>query len=192
VVKAELPIIPFASPQEWDAWLVDRHATSDGIWLKLAKAGSGIDSVTYAEAVEVALCHGWIDGQKASFDDRHWLQRFTRRGRRSKWSKINRERALELIEQGAMRPAGLREVELAQADGRWEAAYAGQRTAVVPADLEVALAANDAAREFFATVSAGNRYAITYRIEEAKRPETRARRIAQYVGMLGERKTLHP
>jgi uncharacterized protein YdeI (YjbR/CyaY-like superfamily) len=192
VVKAELPVIPFASPQEWDAWLVEHHATSAGIWCKLAKAGSGIESVTYAEAVVVALTHGWIDGQKAAFDGAYWLQRFTRRGPRSRWSKINCERVVELIEDGAMRPAGLREVDAAKADGRWEAAYAGQRTAVVPEDLEAALGCNEAAREFFATVSGANRYAIIYRIDEAKRPETRARRIAKYVEMLAEKRTLHP
>ncbi len=191
-MKDRLPIIPFASPGEWDAWLVEHHETSPGVWLKIAKKGLGIDTVTYAEAVEAALAHGWIDGQKASFDDQYWLQRFTPRGPRSKWSMINRDKALDLIERRAMKPAGLREVERARADGRWEAAYQSPRAATVPADLQAALDADDAAREFFATLSGSNRYAILYRIQDAKLPATRARRIAQFVAMLADRKTLHP
>jgi uncharacterized protein YdeI (YjbR/CyaY-like superfamily) len=192
LVKDELPIIAFASPGAWDAWLRERHATATGLWLKLAKAGAGIDSVTYAEAVEIALIHGWIDGQKAKFDDAHWLQRFTPRGPRSRWSRINRDKALELIERGAMRPAGMREVERARADGRWDAAYEGQRTAGVPDDLRVALERNAAAAAFFATLDAANRYAVLYRIQDAKLAATRARRIERYVAMLAEQKTLHP
>ena len=133
--KPDLPIVPFASRDAWAAWLDEHHATSDGVWLKIAKKGSGIETVSYAETLDAALCYGWIDGQKASLDERHWLQRFTPRRLRSKWSKVNRQKATELIEKGEMRPAGLREVERAKADGRWEAAYDAQSTATVPDDM---------------------------------------------------------
>ena len=162
------------------------------MWLKIAKKGSGIETVSYPEALEVALCYGWIDGQKASFDDRYWLQRFTPRRSRSKWSKVNRQKATELIERGAMKPAGLREVERAKADGRWDAAYDAQSTATVPDDLRRELEKNDAAREFFQTLNSANRYAILYQIGDAKKPETRARRIEKFVAMLAERKKLYP
>ena len=188
----DLPIVPFASRDAWEAWLEEHHAASDGLWLKIAKKGSGIETVSYAEALEVALCYGWIDGQKASFDQDYWLQRFTPRRPRSKWSKVNRQKATELIEAGRMKPAGLREVERAKADGRWEAAYDAQSTATVPADLSRALEKNDRAREFFAKLDSTNRYAILYQIQDAKRPETRARRIQKYVAMLSEQKKLYP
>jgi uncharacterized protein YdeI (YjbR/CyaY-like superfamily) len=190
--REDLPILTFASRAAWAAWLADNHATSDGLWLKLAKKGRGIDSVSYPEAVEVALCYGWIDGQKDTIDDDYWLQRFTPRRARSKWSKVNRDKAIELMERGEMQPAGLREVERAKADGRWDAAYDRQGAAAIPEDLQRELDANETAREFFATLDSRNRYAILYRIADAKRPETRARRIAQYVAMLSERKTLYP
>jgi uncharacterized protein YdeI (YjbR/CyaY-like superfamily) len=188
----ELPTIAFASRDAWGAWLADQHQASPGLWLKIAKKGSGIDSVSYADALEVALCHGWIDGQKAAFDDSYWLQRFTPRKPRSRWSKLNCEAALRLVEAGEMRPAGLAEVERAQADGRWEAAYESQSAATVPDDLERALDANESARDFFATLNSVNRYAILYRIHDAKRPETRARRIEKYIAMLARREKLHP
>jgi uncharacterized protein YdeI (YjbR/CyaY-like superfamily) len=191
-IRADLPVIPFASRDAWATWLQERHATSDGLWLKLAKKGSGIDTVTYAEALEVALCYGWIDGQKASFDDRYWLQRFTPRRARSKWSKINRQKATELIEKGEMKFAGLREVERAKADGRWDAAYDAQSTARVPEDLRRELEKNEPAREFFETLNSANRYAILYHIGDARKPETRARRIEKYVAMLSEGKKLYP
>jgi uncharacterized protein YdeI (YjbR/CyaY-like superfamily) len=190
--KDGLPVIAFASREAWADWLAEHHAGSAGLWLKIARKASGIATVTYAQAVEAALCFGWIDGQKGALDERHWLQRFTPRRTRSRWSAINRETALALIERGEMRPAGLAEVERAQADGRWEAAYAGQATAAVPNDLREALAANDAARAAFATLDATNRYAILYRVQDARRPETRARRIATFVAMLAEGRTLHP
>jgi uncharacterized protein YdeI (YjbR/CyaY-like superfamily) len=190
--KPELPIIPFASRNAWAAWLEKHHTTSGGIWLKIAKKGSGIETVSYGEALELALCYGWIDGQGASFDDRHWLQRFTPRSTRSKWSKVNRQKATELIEAGEMKPAGLREVERAKADGRWDAAYDAQSTATVPDDLRRELEMNDTAREFFATLDSKNRYAILYQIQDAKRPETRARRIEKYVVMLAEQRKLYP
>ncbi|MDQ3850914.1 MAG: YdeI/OmpD-associated family protein [Actinomycetota bacterium] len=190
--KQGLPVLAFPTRQAWETWLAEHHQTSPGVWLKIAKKGSGIETVSYDEAVDGALCHGWIDGQKAAGDERHWLQRFSRRTPRSRWSQINRERATRLIEQRAMQPAGLREVERAKEDGRWDAAYAGQRTMTVPDDLRRALEEDDVAREFFDTLDRTNRYAILYRIHEAKRPETRARRIAKYVGMLRERRKLHP
>jgi uncharacterized protein YdeI (YjbR/CyaY-like superfamily) len=186
------PILAFPSAAAWEQWLAEHHDAPDGIWLKIAKKGSGIPSVTYAEAVDAALCYGWIDAQKDSLDDDHWLQRFTPRKRASKWSRINTQRAEALIAQGRMRPAGLREVERAKADGRWEAAYHSQSTATVPDDLAAALAANERAGAFFATLNSANRYAILYRIADAKRPQTRARRIAALVAMLAEHKKLHP
>jgi uncharacterized protein YdeI (YjbR/CyaY-like superfamily) len=188
----DLPIMSFTSQDEWEIWLADQHETASGLWLKIAKKDADVRTVSYPEAIAVALCFGWIDGQKRAFDDAHWLQRFTPRRPRSRWSRINRDKVQELIDSGRMRPAGLREVELAQADGRWEAAYAGQRTITIPPDLAEALAANDAARAFFETLSSANRYAILYRVNDAKRAETRARRIATYVAMLADGKTLHP
>ena len=190
--KGDLPVISFASRGAWEEWLAEEHATSDGLWLKLAKVGAGIDSVSYAEAVEVALCYGWIDGQAASLDEAYWLQRFTPRRRRSKWSRINRDRASGLIERGEMKPAGLAEVERAKSDGRWDAAYESQGTATMPDDLHRALEKNDAARAFFATLDSRNRYAILHRIQDAKKPETRARRIAKYVAMLNEHTKPYP
>jgi uncharacterized protein YdeI (YjbR/CyaY-like superfamily) len=191
-MKEELPIVSFASREEWRVWLAGEHATSTGVWLRLAKAGSEIASVSYAEALEVALCYGWIDGQKAGFDSDHWLQRFTPRKPRGRWSRINRDKATALIERGEMEPAGLREVEAAKADGRWDAAYAGQRTATVPEDLQQALDANPAAAAFFAALDSANRYAVLYRVQDAKKRETRARRIEKYVAMLAAGEKLHP
>ena len=190
--KPDLPIIPFASRDAWEAWLEEHHETANGLWLKIAKKGSGIETVSHAEALEAALCYGWIDGQKASFDDQYWLQRFTPRKPRSKWSKVNRQKATELIEKGEMKPAGLREVERAKADGRWDAAYDAQSTATVPDDLCQELEKNHRAREFFATLDSRNRYAILYQIQDAKRPETRARRIEKYVAMLAQRQKIYP
>ncbi len=186
--KPELPVIPFASRDAWEAWLEGHHATSEGLWLKFAKKGSDIETVTYDQAVEVALCYGWIDGQVTRFDEDYYLQRFTPRRSRSRWSKINRQKATELIERGEIKPAGLREVERAKADGRWDAAYDAPSTAMVPDDLRQELAKNDTARKFFSELDGRNRYAILYQIQDAKRPETRARRIAKYVAMLAEHK----
>jgi uncharacterized protein YdeI (YjbR/CyaY-like superfamily) len=183
---------PFASREELAAWLDEHHATATELWIKFAKKGSGIASVTYDEAVEVALCYGWIDGRANGLDDQYYLQRYTPRTRRSKWSQINRDRATALIESGAMKPAGLRQVEAAKADGRWDAAYAGPRTATVPDDLRRALDANPAAAEFFATLDSQNRYAILHRTQDAKKPETRARRIDKFVDMLARGEKIHP
>jgi uncharacterized protein YdeI (YjbR/CyaY-like superfamily) len=187
----ELPILPFASAEAWEAWLEREHATAPGVWLKIAKKGSGIATVTYTEALDVALCFGWIDGQRRAFDADWFLQRFTPRKRGSRWSKINTEHADRLIAAGLMRPAGLAQVTAARADGRWEAAYAGQADATVPPDLQAALDANPAAAAFFATLRGANRYAILYRVQDARRPETRATRIARFVEMLERGETLH-
>lgn len=162
------------------------------MWLKLAKKRTGIDTVSYAEAVEAALCYGWIDGQGAAYDDTYWLQKFTPRGARSVWSKLNRVKAMELIAQGRMAPAGIAAVEAAQRDGRWERAYDPPSTASVPEDFQRALDANPTAAEFFATLNRTNRYAMLYRIQDAKKPETRARRIDKFVQMLLRREKLYP
>ena len=190
--KPELPIVPFASREAWEAWLEEEHATSEGLWLKIAKKGSGIESVAFVEALDVALCYGWIDSQRNGLDGRFYLQRFTPRKPRSKWSQVNREKVARLIEAGRMRPAGLREVERAKADGRWDAAYEPQSAATVPDDLRLELERDRGAREFFETLNSTNRYAILHRIQDAKKPETRARRIARYVAMLAEGKKLYP
>jgi uncharacterized protein YdeI (YjbR/CyaY-like superfamily) len=187
----DLPVLLFASPPDLEAWLEKNHDGSAGLWLKIAKKGSGVESVSYAEALELALCFGWIDSQKRGLDERHFLQRFTPRRPRGKWSLINREKAEGLIASGAMRPAGLAEVEAARADGRWEAAYAGQRTAEVPEDLRAELDRNEAAREFFATLDSANRYAILYRLQEAKKPETRERRLEKFITMLERGEKIH-
>jgi uncharacterized protein YdeI (YjbR/CyaY-like superfamily) len=187
-----LPVVSFEDTDAWDAWLTAHAADSPGLWLKIAKKGSAGRSISYSDALDVALCHGWIDGQKGRLDDEYWLQRFTPRKPGSKWSKINTERAAALIESGRMRPAGLREVERAQGDGRWEQAYESQSRVTVPEDLARALAANQRARAFFATLDSTNRYAILYRIGTAKRPETRAKRIDAFVAMLSEHKKIYP
>ena len=187
----ELPIRLFADPGELEAWLEESHDSSAGVWLKIAKKGSGERSVTYGEALELALCFGWIDSQKRSFDEAFFLQRFTPRRPRGRWSKINREKAEALIAARRMRPAGIAEVEAAKADGRWEAAYAGQRTAEVPGDLQRELDANPAAREFFAALDGANRYAIVYRLDEAKKPETRERRLRKFIAMLERGEKIH-
>jgi uncharacterized protein YdeI (YjbR/CyaY-like superfamily) len=187
-----LPIMPFASPAEWEEWLENHHAASDGVWIKIAKKGSGIESILHPEALEIALCFGWIDSRREGLDDRYFLQRYTPRRSRSRWSRINREAAERLIADGRMRPAGLAEVERAKADGRWDAAYAGQRSAAVPDDLQRELDARPAAKAFFAGLSSQNRYAILYRLEDAKKPETRARRLAKFVAMLEAGETIYP
>jgi len=191
VPRDDLPVLAFPSRGEWETWLDENHGASDGLWIKIAKKASGIDTVTHAEALEVALCYGRIDGQRDRFDDTWFLQRFTPRRARSRWSQVNRAKAIELIERGSMKPAGLREVERAKADGRWDAAYEPVRSATVPEDLQRELDRDPAAREFFETLNSQNRYAILYRLADAKRPETRARRLAQFVEMLSEQRKLY-
>lgn len=187
----ELPILLFATPPDLEAWLEENYAASDGLWLKVAKKGSGEKSVTYAEALELALCFGWIDSQKRGFDEKFFLQRFTPRRPRGRWSRINRDKAEELIAAGSVRPAGMAEIEAAKADGRWKAAYEGQRTAKVPDDLQRELDANQAARVFFAALDSANRYAIVYRLNDAKKPETRERRLRKFVAMLERGEKIH-
>ena len=187
----ELPILLFAAPADLEAWLEENAADADGLWLKIAKKGAPEPSVTYAEGLELALCFGWIDSQKRGLDATHFLQRFTPRRPRGRWSQINRDKAEALIASGAMRPAGLAEVEAAKADGRWQAAYAGARTAKVPADLQRELDASASARESFAALDGANRYAIVYRLDEAKKPETRARRLRKFVAMLERGEKIH-
>jgi uncharacterized protein YdeI (YjbR/CyaY-like superfamily) len=188
----ELPSLPFESKKKWADWLAREHDISAGVWLKLAKKDSGIASVTYEEAVEVALCYGWIDGQKKGFDDKYWLQKFTPRGPKSIWSKINTEKAERLIASGEMKPAGLKAVTAARQDGRWEAAYSSQKNMSVPEDFQAALDKNRNARAFFASLNSANRYAILFRIQTAKKAETRAKRIQQFIEQLERGEMLYP
>jgi uncharacterized protein YdeI (YjbR/CyaY-like superfamily) len=187
----ELPVLLFGDADELQAWLERNGHSSEGLWLKIAKKGAREPSVTYEEAVELALCFGWIDSQVRRFDDQHYIQRFTPRRPRGRWSKINREKAEALVAAGKMRPAGLAEVEAAKADGRWDAAYEGQRTAKVPPDLQRELDADPAAAEFFASLDSANRYAIVYRLDDAKKPETRERRLKKFVAMLKRGEKIH-
>ena len=188
----DTPVVAFANAVAWSTWLESHHGSSRGVWRKIAKKAAAAASVTYAEALEVALTWGWIDGQKGKLDDEWWLQRFTPRGPRSMWSKINRDKALALMATGKMMPSGLAEVRRAQKDGRWDRAYESQSVASVPADLEIALAKSPRAEKLFTTLEAHNRYAILWRVQNAKKPETRARRIAQFVDMLAKGEKLHP
>jgi uncharacterized protein YdeI (YjbR/CyaY-like superfamily) len=189
---AALPVKLFGSANAWEKWLEARHAKSLGIWIKLAKRDSGIASITYAEALDIALCFGWIDGRKEAGGERHWLQKFTPRTAKSRWSKINCEKVAKLEKDGRMRQAGLDAVAKAKADGRWTAAYDSPSRATVPEDLARALAKNTKARTFFETLQSHNRYAILYRVHDAKKPETRARRISTFVEMLERGETIHP
>jgi uncharacterized protein YdeI (YjbR/CyaY-like superfamily) len=185
------PVEFFATREEWDLWLADNHGSAAGVWVKIAKKETGIDSVRYPEVLDTAIAYGWIDHIRRKLDDAHFLQRFTPRGPRSKWSKINRQKAEEMLRSGTMKPAGVREVEKAKADGRWAAAYDGQRTMQVPPDLQAELDADPGMQEFFDGLSSQNRYAFLYRLHDAKKPETRARRLAQFVEMLKKRETFH-
>ena len=189
---SDLPVMSFATWQDWEAWLKEHHADTNGVWLKIGKKGTGISSVSYAEALDCALCYGWIDGQKASFDEQYWLQKFTPRGPRSMWSKVNCNKVAALIAEGRMQPAGLRQVELAQADGRWDLAYDSQSKITVPADFQSELDKNSQAQEFFNTLNSVNRYAILRRIQIAKKPETRSARVQKYIEMLLNRQKLYP
>lgn len=187
-----LASIFFASAEEWEQWLEDNHAVSDGVWIKMAKKASGIECVRYPAVLESALCFGWIDARREAHDEQFFLQRFTPRRPRSKWSQINRETARRLIADDRMRPAGLAQVERAQADGRWEAAYEGQKDSAVPVDLQRELDRRPKAKAFFAELSSQNRYAIIFRLKDAKKDDTRARRLAKFVAMLEAGETIHP
>jgi uncharacterized protein YdeI (YjbR/CyaY-like superfamily) len=190
-VGVDQPLLSFASQADFEAWLAEHHVTGDGLWIKFAKKGAGVPSVVYAEALDVALCFGWIDGQAKPIDDTHYMQRFTPRRARSRWSKRNVGKAEALIAEGRMRPAGHAEIERAKADGRWDEAYDSPATSTVPDDLQAELDADPDAAAFFAGLSSTNRYAILYRLQEAKKPETRARRLEKFVGMLKRGETIH-
>ncbi|WP_220198719.1 YdeI/OmpD-associated family protein [Ktedonospora formicarum] len=191
--KAEqISTIAFADEQSWETWLAEHHADTPGLWLKLAKKQSGIPSITYAEALQVALCYGWIDGQKATVDEQYWLQKFTPRRPRSIWSKVNREHIEKLIASGRMQAAGLRQVELAQADGRWDAAYTSQSKSSIPPDLQVELERNPQAQAFFDSLNSRNRFAIIHRVETTKKPETRAAHIQKFIVMLNQGQKIYP
>jgi uncharacterized protein YdeI (YjbR/CyaY-like superfamily) len=190
--KPDLPILEISDQAGWEEWLEQSHDSSSGVWLKIAKKGSPVATVSRPDALDSAICFGWIDGQGAAHDESFWLQRFTPRTPRSKWSQINRDKAAYLIAAGRMRPAGLRAVEAAKSDGRWDAAYPAQSAATVPDDLQQALEQNPKAKAFFETLSAVNRYAFLYRLHGVKRPENRVKRIENYIEMLSEGKTFHP
>jgi uncharacterized protein YdeI (YjbR/CyaY-like superfamily) len=185
-------ILPFANTAAFEKWLAKHHAKAACVWIKYAKKGSGQASITWTEAVDVALCYGWIDGQAKSLDEHHYLQRFTPRRAASVWSKINRDRVTRLVESGKMRAAGQAEVDRAKGDGRWDAAYDSPATATVPDDLAKALAKRPKAKAAFAKLDATNRYAILHRLMIAKQAATRVRKIETYVEMLEAGKTLHP
>jgi uncharacterized protein YdeI (YjbR/CyaY-like superfamily) len=181
----------FASREAWAAWLEKNHRKPEGLWLRLAKKGSGMRSVSHGEALEVALAYGWIDGQKRPESEEAWLQRFVPRSARSIWSKINRERALALIASGQMKAAGLEAVERAKECGRWESAYDSPKGAAVPGDFQAALDGSARARDFFQTLDSANRYAVLFRIQTVKRAETRARKIREFVEMLERGGKIH-
>jgi len=189
--RGGLPVLTFRNGESFEEWLEQQPADAAGAWLKLRKKSAGEPGLTKSDAIDAALCNGWIDGQLDKYDDTHWLIRFTPRKARSKWSQVNRRRATELLAEGRMRKAGLAQIEAAKADGRWAAAYAPASSAKIPADLQDALNANPQAARFFATLKGANRYAILYRIGSVKRPETRARKIAEYVAMLERGETIH-
>ena len=191
-VPNELPVMLFEHKRDWETWLDKNHATSKGVWLQIAKKASGIQSVTIDEALEVALCYGWIDGQRKPQDENLYLQKYTPRGAKSIWSKINTEKVEKLIERGLMKPAGLKAIESAKQDGRWQAAYDSFSRATVPDDFQAELDKHPQAQAFFATLNQQNRYAILFRIQTAKKPETRAKRIQQFIDMLERNEKLYP
>ncbi len=187
----DLPVILFDSERAWEQWLEARHATAQGVWLKIAKKNAEKATVSYQEALTAALCFGWIDGQKKPFDVSYWLQKFTPRRAKSRWSRINRDKATELIKQGRMRDAGFQAIERAKQDGRWAAAYESQGNMTVPADFQQELDKNKAAQTFFDQLDSANRYAILYRLRTAQKPATRQKRMAQFIVMLEEERKIH-
>lgn len=189
--KPENPVRLFRTQKDWAAWLEKNHRQHPGLWLRIAKKESGMSSVSYAEALEVALCYGWIDGQKRPENQKTWLQRFVPRSARSIWSKINREKAHALIKGGRMKPAGVEAIKKAKANGRWDSAYDSQSRAAVPEDLQSALSSSPKAKSFFAELDSANRYAVLFRIQNAKKAETRARKIREFVEMLERGETIH-
>jgi len=187
----DLPVLLFESAKSWHDWLEENHRQPLGLWLKIAKKSSGKSSVTYAEALEEALCYGWIDGQKQAYDDEYWLQKFSPRGTKSIWSKVNVTKAQRLVESGKMQPAGLAAIDAAKQDGRWDAAYDSPSTSKVPEDFQAALDKNPGAKQFFGTLNKANVYAFCWRVQTAKRPETRKARIEKFIGMLNRGEKLH-
>jgi len=187
-----LSIMSFETQQDWESWLTEHRTDTVGIWLKIAKKETGKPSVNYSEALDSALCYGWIDGQKASFDDQYWLQKFTPRRPKSIWSKVNCDKATALIAEGRMQPEGIRQVELAKADGRWESAYESQSKITIPADFQSELDKNQKAKDFFSTLNSINRYAILFRIHSAKKPATRSARINKFIEMLSNNQKIYP
>jgi uncharacterized protein YdeI (YjbR/CyaY-like superfamily) len=190
--REDQPIIPFADDAAWERWLKDNHTSSSGVWIRMTKKGSAVPSVRYPEVLHIALCYGWIDGRREAEGETTFLQRFCPRAKRSIWSQINRQKAIDLIAAGRMAPAGLAEVERAKADGRWDAAYEAQSTAVLPPDLEAAFEKNPRAKAFYATLRSQNRFAVLFRLATAKKPETRAKRLADFVAMLNRGETIYP
>jgi uncharacterized protein YdeI (YjbR/CyaY-like superfamily) len=188
---SEEPIRLFKNQSDWAAWLQKNHRSNTGLWLRIAKKGSGLESVSYAEALEEALCYGWIDGQKKPENEDTWLQRFVPRSAKSIWSRINREKADALIKSGRMRPTGLRAIEQAKANGRWHSAYDSPSKATVPADFETALKKSPKAKAFFSELDRANRYAILFRIQNAKKAETRERKIREFIEMLERGERIH-
>ena len=186
------PIAHFDDRASWERWLKKEHARASGVWIRIAKKGAEVPSISYPDALEVALCYGWIDAMKRNDGPHQWLQRFTPRSARSIWSKINRDKALALVAAGRMQPAGQKEIDRARADGRWDRAYDGARIAAVPPDLQLALDREPTAKAFFATLDSTNRYAVLFRLQTAKKPETRERRLRQFVEMLARGEKLHP
>ena len=189
--KADLPILSFLSPAEWRRWLAINHDTAKGLWLRFFKKGSGVKSIIYAEALDEALCYGWIDGQLNKYDEDSYLQKFTPRGPKSVWSKRNTEYVKRLVEEGRMKPAGLKQVEMAKADGRWEKAYDSPGKMTMPEDFLIALSKNKKAKAFFDTLNKANTYAIAWRLQTAKKPETREKRMIQILEMLSKEQKFH-
>jgi uncharacterized protein YdeI (YjbR/CyaY-like superfamily) len=189
---SNLPVQLFKDKKGWENWMDKNHLTSSGLWLRIAKKASNLKSLSYAEALEVALRFGWIDGQKKTFDETTWLQKFTPRGTRSIWSTINREKAKELIKKGLMKPDGRRAIERAKENGQWEAAYDSQSKITIPEDFQAELDNNAKAKAFYGTLNSINRYAILFRLQTAKKPETRAKRLRQFIDMLEKNEKLHP
>lgn len=189
--KSSAEIRTFTTPSAWETWLEKNHRKSSGMWLRLGKKGAGLKSVSYGEALEVALCYGWIDGQKRSESEEAWLQRFLPRSPKSIWSKINCEKARGLIASGRMRTAGQEAIDAAQKNGNWDTAYDSPKSAKIPEDLQVAIAANPKALEFFESLDGANRYAVLFRIQTVKKPETRARKIEKFIQMLNRHETIH-
>jgi len=190
-IRSELQVKLFKNKRDWATWLDKNQAKSSGLWLRIAKKSSDIKSVTYAEALEIAICYGWIDGQKKTCDEFTWLQKFTPRGARSIWSAINREKAGELIRNSQMKPAGLKAIERAKENGQWAAAYDSQSKITLPDDFQTELDNNAKAKAFFATLNSTNRYAILFRLQTARKPETRAKRMRQFIVMLEKHEKLH-